>query len=133
MNIKKNRMFVITFCMAASFIINLSVRNADSKIVTNLPADVSGVETRALVVEDFENLKTVKKVEEDGWFATSEPKEYLKGDDEAKKKKNPVMALDLKSVDGGPNDMKVEEAYSDRSGKREEKNARPAFQVQISG
>jgi hypothetical protein len=28
------------------------------------------------------------------------------------KKKNPVMSLELKLIDGGPNDMKPEEAYS---------------------
>ena len=91
MNIKNNKMFIITLCMTASFIINLSVRNADSKIITNVPADVSGVETRALVVEDFENFKVAEKIEEDGWFVSSNPKEFTKGDDETKKRKNPVL------------------------------------------
>ncbi|PKL17729.1 MAG: hypothetical protein CVV49_09580 [Spirochaetae bacterium HGW-Spirochaetae-5] len=134
MNIKKSSMFIITFCMAASFIVNLSVRNADSKIVTNVPADVSGDETKALVVEDFENLKIVEKVEEDGWFVTSNPKEYTKGDEEAKKKKNPVMALKLRAVDGGPNDMKVEEAYSPTGlGKEKKKNLGVHFRFRYPG
>jgi hypothetical protein len=134
MNIKKNRMFIITLCMAASFIINLSVKNADSKIVTNVPADVSGDETKALVIEDFENLKIVEKVEDDGWFVTSSPKEFTKGDDEAKKKKNPIMALKLKAVDSGPNDMKVEDVYSPTGlGKEKKKTLGVHFRFRYPG
>ncbi len=123
MNIKTKRMFVVVFCVTASFIINLSVKNADSKIVTNVAADVSGGETKALVVEDFENLKISTKTEEDGWFVTSNPKEYTKGDEETKSKKNPIMALAIKAVDSGPNDMKVEEAYSPTGLGKEKKKA----------
>lgn len=134
MNIKMNRMFILTLCMAAAFIVNLSVRNADSKIVTNVPADVSGEETRALVVEDFENLKIVEKVEDDGWFVTSTPKEFTKGDDEAKKKKNPVLALKLRPVDSGPNDMKVEDAYSPTGlGKEKKKTLGVHFRFRYPG
>jgi len=134
MNIKKDRMFILTLCLAASFAISLSVRNADSKIVTNVPADVTGEETRALVIEDFENSKIVEKVEEDGWFVTSNPKEYLKGDDETKKKKNPIMALKLKFIDGGPNDMKVEEEYSPtKLGKEKKKNLGLHFRFRYPG
>ena len=123
MNIKKNRMFIITFCMAASFIINLSVRNADCKLDTSLPADVTGGEVRALVVEDFENMKIVDKIEDDGWFVTTSPKEYTKGDEQTKAKKNPVLKLKIKSVDAGSSDMKVEEAYSPTGLGKEKKKA----------
>jgi hypothetical protein len=134
MIIKKDRMFILTLCLAASFAISLSVRNADSKIVTNVPADVTGEETRALVIEDFENSKIVEKVEEDGWFVSSNPKEYQKGDDETKKKKNPIMALKLKLVDGGPNDMKVEEEYSPtKLGKEKKKNLGLHFRFRYPG
>jgi len=134
MNIKKNRLFIITFCMAASFIVNLSVRNADSRIITNVPADVSGAETKALVVEDFENLKIVEKVEEDGWFVTSNPKEFTKGDEESKKKKNPILALKLKPVDSGPNDMKVEDTYSPTGlGKEKKKTLGVHFRFRYPG
>jgi len=134
MNIKKRSMYIITFCMAASFILNLSVRNADSKIVTNVPADVSGEETKALVVEDFETLKIVEKVEEDGWFVTSNPKAFTKGDEETKKKKNPIMSLMLKPIDGGPNDMKVEEVYSPTGlGKEKKKNLGVHFRFRYPG
>ena len=134
MNIKKNRVFIITFCMAASFIISLSVRNAESRIETALPNDVSGEETKALVIEDFENLKVVEKVEDDGWFVTSSPKEYSKGDEETKKKKNPVMVLSLKAVDSGPNDMKVEDVYSPTGlGKEKKKTLGLHFRFRYPG
>lgn len=134
MNIKKNRMFILTLCMAASFIINLSVKNADSKIITNVPADVSGDETKALVVEDFENLKVVQKVEDDGWFVSSTPKEFTKGDDESKKRKNPVLSLLIKPIDSGPNDMKVEDAYSPTGlGKEKKKSLGLHFRFRYPG
>jgi hypothetical protein len=134
MNIKKSSMFIITFCMAASFIVNLSVRNADSKIVTNVPADVSGDETKALVIEDFENLKIVEKVEDDGWYVTSTPREFTKGDETTNKRKNPVLALKLRGVEGGPNDMKVEEAYSPTGlGKEKKKNLGVHFRFRYPG
>ncbi len=123
MNIKKNKMFIITLCLTASFIVNLSVRNAESKLETSVAADVSGAELKAMVVEDFENLKVVEKVEEDGWFATTTPKEFTKGDDEAKKRKNPVLTFKVKSVDAGSSDMKVEEAYSPTGLGKEKKKA----------
>lgn len=134
MKIKKDTMLILTLCLAVSFTISLSVRNADSKVVTNVPADVTGEETRALVIEDFENAKIVDKVEDDGWFVTSNPKEYLKGDETTKQKKNPIMALKLKVVDGGPNDMKVEEAYSPTGlGKEKKKNLGLHFRFRYPG
>lgn len=134
MNIKKNGMLVITFCMAVSLIINLSVKNADSKIETNVPADVSGKEIKALVVEDFENLKVSDKVEEDGWFVTTEPKQYTKGDDETKKRKNPVLTLDVKGIETGPNDMKVEDVYSPTGlGKEKKKSLGVHFKFRYPG
>jgi hypothetical protein len=134
MKIKNNRTFIITLCMAVSFLVNASVRIADSKIVTNVPADVSGEEIKALVVEDFENLKVVDKVEDDGWFASSVPKEFKKGDEETKKRKNPVLLLQLKAIDGGPNDLKVEDAYSPTGlGKEKKKNLGLHFRFRYPG
>lgn len=134
MNIKKKRMLVVVFCITASFILSLSVRNAHSKIATNLPADVTGEETRALVVEDFENLKISEKTDDDGWFVTSNPKEFTKGDEETKNKKNPIMALKLKAVDSGPNDMKVEETYSPTGlGKEKKKTLGLHFRFRYPG
>ncbi len=112
MNIMKNRIFIATLCTTAAFVIGFGI-NGYSKIETNVPADVSGDETRAVVIEDFENSKVTTKVEDDGWYITSNPREYTKAkDEETLKKKNPVMALDLKFIDGGPNDMRVEDEFS---------------------
>ncbi|HPR38007.1 MAG TPA: flagellar filament outer layer protein FlaA [Spirochaetota bacterium] len=112
MNSIRNRIFIVTICLTAAFIVAFGI-NGYSRIETNVPADLSGEETRAIVIEDFEASKIAGSVEEDGWYLTSNPKVYTKAkDEETLKKKNPVMALDLKYVDGGPNDMKVEDAFS---------------------
>jgi hypothetical protein len=112
MNSIRNRIFIVTLCLTAAFIVAFGSKGY-SRIETNVPADLSGEETRAIVIEDFESSKIAGSVEEDGWYITSNPKVYTKAkDEETLKKKNPVMALDLKPVDGGPNDMKVEDAFS---------------------
>ena len=112
MNSIRNSIFIVTLCLTAAFIVAFGI-NGYSRIETNVPADLSGEETRAIVIEDFEASKIAGSVEEDGWYLTSNPKVYTKAkDEETLKKKNPVMALDLKYVDGGPNDMKVEDAFS---------------------
>ena len=112
MNSIRNRIFIVTLCLTAAFIVAFGSKGY-SRIETNVPADLSGEETRAIVIEDFEASKIAANVEEDGWFITSNPKVYTKAkDEETLKKKNPVMALELKPVDGGPNDMKVEDAFS---------------------
>jgi hypothetical protein len=112
MNSIRNRIFIVTLCLTAAFIVAFGSKGY-SRIETNVPADLSGEETRAIVIEDFENSKIAGNVEEDGWYLTSNPKVYTKAkDEETLKKKNPVMALDLKPVDGGPNDMKVEDQFS---------------------
>ncbi len=123
MKIKNNKMLIITLCLTASFIVSLSVRNAESKLETNVAADVSGSEMKAMVVEDFENFKIVEKIEDDGWFASTTPKVFTKGDDEAKKRKNPVLTFKVKSVPAGSSDMKVEDAYSPTGLGKEKKNA----------
>ena len=112
MKIKKNIVFIVALCAAGCLLMNLSLRDADSKIITHVKGDVSESETRALVVEDFENFKVAAKLEDDGWFVSTNPKEYTKGDEETNKRKNPVLRLDVRSVDGGSSDMKVEEDTS---------------------
>jgi len=104
------RMFIITLCIASALMI---VRVADSKIVTNVPADLSGEELKAIVIEDFANSKISANADDDGWLLTSNPKQYTKAKDEdTLKKKNPVMTLELKLIDGGPNDLRVEDKTS---------------------
>ena len=112
MNSKKSKILIMTLCMVAAFIVSPGM-NAFSRIITNVPADVSGDETKAIVIADFENDKIAANTEDDGWLVTSNPKVYTKAkDEETLKKKNPVMALELKYIDGGPNDMRVEDATS---------------------
>ncbi len=112
MNSMKNKVLIATLCMTAAFVVSFGMKGY-SKIVTNVPSDVSGSEERAIVIEDFENSKTAANIEDDGWFVTSNPKAYTKAkDEETLKRKNPVMSLELKYIDGGPNDMKVEDQYS---------------------
>ena len=82
-----------------------------------------GGEVRALVVEDFETMKVAEKIEDDGWFATTTPKEYTKGDEQTKAKKNPVLTMKMKSVEAGSNDMKIEESYSPTGLGKEKKKA----------
>lgn len=109
MNKLSSRILIATFCLAAAFLV---MRNADSKIVTNVPADVSGEELQALVVEDFESMKVAANIDDDGWFISSTPKAYTGGDENLKKLKNPVLSLEVKGIEGGPNDMRVEDENS---------------------
>ncbi len=93
-------------------------KTANSKIVTNVPADISSDELMAVVVEDFENAA----VGENGWLVQSVPKQFLKAETEQKlKMKNPVMKLEMKIIPGGPNDMNVEEWSLTDMGKKKEK------------
>ena len=112
MKIKKNIVFIVSICVMGCLITSLSLKDADSKFATHVLTDVAEDELRALVVEDFENIKIAANIDDDGWFISSTPAAYLKGDDETRKRKNPVIKLELRSVDGGPSDMKVEEETS---------------------
>ncbi|MCL1833037.1 MAG: hypothetical protein FWG49_00895, partial [Leptospirales bacterium] len=109
MKIKKNIVFIAFLCTVSCLLINISIKDADSKIFTNVKGDVTEDELRAMVVEDFENFKIAAKIEDDGWFISTTPQKYAKGDESTNKRKNPVLKLELKSVDGGPSDMRVEE------------------------
>ncbi|MCL2155437.1 MAG: flagellar filament outer layer protein FlaA [Leptospirales bacterium] len=122
MKIKKNIVFIVFLCAAGCLLINLSLRDADSKIVTHTLSDVSEDELRAMVVEDFENFKIAANLEDDGWFISSTPQAYTKGDEETKKRKNPVLRLELKPAEGGASDMRVEEESSPTGLGKEKKN-----------
>jgi hypothetical protein len=114
----------------AVFVGFLGTRTAQSKIVTNVPADVSGNELKALVVEDFENAN----IGDNGWQIESVPKKFAKAETEQKlKMKNPVNRLDMKLVGAGPNDMNVEEWSLTDKGKKKEKCLGIAFQFRYPG
>lgn len=112
-----SRFMIIALCLAAAFAV---MRDANSKIVTNVPSDLSGEQLKAIVVEDFETMtKATKNIDEDAWYITSEPKEYQNTNDELTKLKNPVLMLDCKPVKGGPNDLRPEDQTS-RLGQKKE-------------
>ena len=134
MKFKKNMIFIVSLCFMGCLITGLSLKDADSKFATHAMGDVAEDEIRALVVEDFENLKIAAKLEDDGWFISSVPQAYTKGDDDTKKRKNPVLKLMLRSVDGGPHDMKVEEETSPTGlGKTKNKTMGVHFQFRYPG
>ena len=134
MKIKNNRVLIVALCAAGCLLTNFSLRDADSKIITHVKGDVAENEWRAMVVEDFENFKIAANITDDGWFISSTPNEYTKGDEETKKKKNPVLKLDLRSIDGGSSDMRVEEESSPTGlGKEKKKVMGINFQFRYPG
>jgi hypothetical protein len=80
----------------------LAPDRASSRLNTNVPADLSEKELRALVVEDFE--------QQTDWIIDSVPKKN------ADEKKNPVPVLELKYVEGGPSDLIEEKWAADKKG-----------------
>ncbi len=127
-----NGMLIVTLCATAAVVV--TVKDADSRIVTNVAADVAGDEMRAIVIEDFESGKIAANVDDDGWFITTTPKRYTKGTDaETLKKKNPVMELDLKYVNGGSRDMKVEGISVTNLGKEKAKLMGLKFRFRYPG
>ena len=77
-------------------------KRATSKIITNVPPDVSADEMKAIVVEDFE-----KPLD---WIVDSVPKKNTDP------KKDPIPTLKLKYIQGGPSDLKVEKWTADKKG-----------------
>jgi len=116
--------------LVAVFVGVVTIGPAQSKIITNVPADVSGNELKAVVIEDFENAV----IGDTGWKVDSTPKVFAKAETEQKlKMKNPVNRLDMKIVGAGPNDMNVEEWSLTDRGKKKEKCLGIAFQFRYPG
>ncbi|OHD65626.1 MAG: hypothetical protein A2176_13350 [Spirochaetes bacterium RBG_13_51_14] len=104
--------------------------SAESKIVTNVPADISEKELRAIVIEDFENTA----LGDNGWKIDSVPRKFVKAETEQKlKMKNPVNILEMKIVPGGPNDLNVEEFSLTEKGKKKDKCLGVKFQFRYPG
>jgi len=129
--LKSNKRIIIVLfnILCASVIGLIAPDRVDSKIVTNVPADVSGEELKAVVIEDFEEATTGEK----GWDIITEPKVLKGGDNEKTKMKNPVMLVELKLIPGYPNDMKVEEWSLTGLGKKKEKCLGAHFQFRYPG
>jgi hypothetical protein len=103
-----NKTLAVLVCCAALVLAGTVLpKGADSRLNTNVPADISENELKAMVVEYFEASKD--------WLIESTPK---KNPDE---KKNPVPLLEMKSVEGGPSDLVPERWAADKKG-MEKKN-----------
>jgi hypothetical protein len=87
-------------------------QDAFSKIITNVPPDISSYELRAVVVEDFETTGE--------WQVQSVPKQF-KATTEKAKKKNPVPVLEYKFIDGAPSDLAVEKWSHNNKGLKKTK------------
>jgi hypothetical protein len=119
------------FILVAVLILGvMSPRTADSKIITNVPADISDEELKALVIDDFENVQ----VGDQGWTIISDPKKFESQVTETKlKMKDPVPTLQMKPIDGYPNDMAVEEWSLTGLGKEKKKCLAVFFQFRYPG
>lgn len=103
MNIKYTSFFPVLICSLAVIMSGiLAPDSAVSRLNTNVPADYSEDELKALVVEDFEKQAD--------WVPETIPKKN------ADAKKNPVPSLELKYVDSGPSDLIPEKWSADKKG-----------------
>ncbi len=93
--------------IASILFIYPGTEKANSKILTNVPADISSEELQALVIEDFETP--------DDWQVESTPR---KNPDP---KKDPVPNLEIKFIDGAPADMQPERWSPDKKGMQAKK------------
>ncbi len=124
------KLITLSVVCVMALIFGFAPKNADSKIITNVPSDISGEELKAAVIEDFETAEVGDK----GWTIQSTPKQFTKGESEDKyKSKNPVPVLELKVIKGGPNDMNVEEYSLTGLGKKKEKVLGAKFKFRYPG
>lgn len=126
-----NKILSVALSILTALVMGMAFsRQASSKIVTNVPADISGEELMAVVIEDFENAKAGT----DGWWVESVPRKLEKADTDNKfKLKNPINKLDIKIIAGFPNDMNVEEWSLTDMGKKKEKCLGVSFKFKYPG
>ena len=116
----KYKVFSVTAVLMAIFFFGFpGIETANSKIITNVPPDISSKELRAVVIEDFETTSQ--------WTIESVPK---KNPDP---KKDPVPALELKYIDGGPADLKTERWSADKKGMEKKKILGAHFRFKYTG
>jgi hypothetical protein len=110
------KMFLRTFNpLCAVAIAGLTVgiiMPASAKIITNVPADISSLDIKAVVVEDFEGDLS-------SWKVDTTPKKF-KTSDSAKAKKDPVIIAELKAIKGAPSDLVPEKWASDNKGTKKD-------------
>jgi len=130
---KRSVSIFMTLLVAVAFGLMIP-RSAESKIITNVEADISGEELKAVVIEDFEAGKVAKAVNEDGWLVKSTPRQFKNAETEKKlKRKNPVPTLELKMLKGSPNDMAVENWSLTDLGKKKDQCLGVKFQFRYPG
>jgi len=116
----KYKVFSVIAVLIAILIFGFSgIKPAESKIMTNVPPDISAKELRAVVIEDFETPSE--------WKTETTPK---KNPDP---KKDPVPVLELKFIDGGPADMKTERFSPDKKGMEKKKILGLHFKFKYAG
>lgn len=126
-----SRIISIAICSLIALVLGfVATEPAQSKIITNVPADVSGDEELAVVIEDFE----AAEVSDKGWKIESMPKQFTKAETEERlKMKNPVPRMEMKVVAGAPNDMNVEEWSLTGLGKKKEKILGVSYRFRYPG
>ncbi len=126
-----SRIISIAMCSLIALMLGfVATKPAQSKIITNVPSDVSGSEELAVVIEDFETADVSDK----GWKIESMPKQFAKAETEERlKMKNPVPRLEIKVIAGAPNDMNVEEWSLTGLGKKKEKILGVSFRFRYPG
>jgi len=104
-----------------------AVFTAYSQLATNVPPDLSADQLQALVIEDFESGSE--------WTITSEPKKFNASQQGRQNvdKKEPVIYLEAKVIDGSPSDLKVEEWSQTEKGKEKTKVLGVNFEFRYSG
>jgi len=126
------KMLIISMAVAAGLVLGMALpQEADSKIITNVPADISGDALKAVVIDDFESAVAGDK----GWAVQSTPKKYTNPalSEKKLKRKNPVPELEAKIVNGSPNDLSVEEWSLTGLGKKKEKILGVRFKFRYPG
>ena len=129
----KNSAIVLisAFIVAFGF---MTAKEAGSRVMTNIAPDLSGEELRAVVIEDFENSQITTELNGDGWYVETSPKKYERaGTEEKLKRKDPVLLLEMKFVNGGPSDLRPEEGSVTNLGKTKEKILGLKFKFRYPG
>lgn len=123
--------------LAASFSLMfglVSVQDANSRVMTNVEPDLSGEEVRAVVVEDFEDCQIAADKKSDGWLVSTLPKKYEKAETEEKlKRKDPILHLEMKLIEGGSKDMNPEQWSVTDKGTSKEKVLGLKFKFRYPG
>ena len=130
---KKSAPTVLVLALVIAFSLMTS-QKADSRTMTNVNPDISGEELRAVVIEDFEAAKITDDLHGDGWYISTTPKKYESAKAEANfKRKDPVVTLEMKLINGGPSDLAVEQWSVTELGKAKENVLGVKFRFRYPG